>query len=158
MSEAERITLAAPRVGQTTLPWSRRTDIQTWNRYAAVNDEFLYFHMEDEAGIAAGNPRGAFGMGNLRFAYLHNALLATFGDDSVVEEVSCQFRAINQKGDVLTVVGTVTAVTSTADSITVTLGLDVVDADGRSSCPATAVVRMPVNAPGAVRPDRNEHE
>ena len=143
-----RITLEAPEVGQTTVPWSRRTDIHSWNRFAAVNDEFLPFHMEDEAGVAAGNARGAFGMGNLRFAYLHNALHATFGDDVVVEEVSCQFRAINQKGDVLTVVGTVTAVTPTPSlpgSVTITLDLDVVDADGRSTCPASAVVRIPVN-------------
>jgi len=148
----DRIDPDAPRVGQTTVPWSRRTDIQSWNRYAAVNDEFLYFHMDDDAGVAAGNASGAFGMGNLRFAYLHNALLATFGDDAVVEEVSCQFRAINQKGDVLTVVGTVTAVAATAGSTLVTLSLDVVDADGRSTCPATAVVRLP----GVGRPDRTE--
>jgi hypothetical protein len=134
---------AAPWVGQTTVPWSRRTDIQSWNRYAAVNDEFLYFHMEDEAGVAAGNESGAFGMGNLRFAYLHNALLATFGDDAVVEDVSCQFRAVNQKGDVLTVVGTVTAVDRSVGSIVVGLSLDVVDAEGRSTCPATATVRIP---------------
>lgn len=132
-----------PAVGQPTVPWTRRTDIQSWNRYAAVNDEFLYFHMDDEAGVAAGNPRGAFGMGNLRFGYLHNALLATFGDDAVVEEIACQFRAINQKGDELTVVGTVTAVDRAADSVVVTVSLDVVDADGRSTCPATATVRIP---------------
>jgi hypothetical protein len=145
---AGRITLPTPEVGQTTPPWTRRTDIQSWNRFAAVNDEFLYFHMEDEAGVAAGNERGAFGMGNLRFAYLHNALHATFGDDALVEEVACQFRALNQKGDVLTVVGTVTAVEHTADSIVVALSLDVVDADGRSTCPATATVRIPGNGRG----------
>jgi acyl dehydratase len=144
--EAQRITLPSPEVGQTMAPWSRRTDIQSWNRYAAVNDEFLYFHMEDEAGIAAGNPRGAFGMGNLRFAYLHNALLATFGDSAIIEEVACQFRAVNQKGDVLTVVGTVTAVTRTGEAVAVSLSLDVIDAGGRSTCPATARVLIPAGS------------
>lgn len=135
-------------VGTTTPPWSRRTDIQSWNRYAAVNDEFLYFHMDDEAGIAAGNERGTFGMGNLRFAYLHNALHAAFGDDVVVKELSCQFRAINQKGDVLTVVGTVTAVAEGEDSVELRLALDVVDANDTSTCPATAVVEMPLRRHG----------
>ena len=40
----------------------------TWNRYAAVNDKFVYIHMDDEAGGSALNEQGAFGMGNLRYA------------------------------------------------------------------------------------------
>ena len=48
--------------------WSRRTSFAEWNRYAAVNEEFVPFHMDDEAGRRAGNEQGAFGMGNLRYA------------------------------------------------------------------------------------------
>ena len=32
--------------------------------------------MDDEAGRRAGNEQGAFGMGNLRYAYIVNALHA----------------------------------------------------------------------------------
>ena len=61
-------------VGDEMPAWSRTTNFMHWNRYAAVNDEFVPFHMDDEDGRKAGNAQGAFGMGNLRYAYLVNAL------------------------------------------------------------------------------------
>ena len=96
-------------VGDQIPTWSRKTSFAEWNRYAAVNEEFVPFHMDDEAGRRAGNEAGAFGMGNLRYAYIVNALREWIGDDAVVREVGCQYRAINQKDDVLTVTGEVTA-------------------------------------------------
>ena len=53
--------------------------------------------MDDEAGRRAGNEQGAFGMGNLRYAYIVNALHDWIGDEGIVREVGCQYRAINQK-------------------------------------------------------------
>ena len=97
------------KVGDELQPWSRQTDFMHWNRYAAVNDEFVPFHMDDEAGRRAGNQKGAFGMGNLRYAYLANALRDWIGDEGEIREIGCQYRAINQKNDVLTVVGQVVA-------------------------------------------------
>src|SRR4051794_4165056 len=60
-------------IGDELPAWSRKTDFMNWNRYAAVNDEFVYIHMDDEAGRSALNEQGAFGMGNLRYAYIVNA-------------------------------------------------------------------------------------
>ena len=68
------------KVGDEMPKWSRQTDFMHWNRYAAVNDEFVPFHMDDEAGRKAGNAEGAFGMGNLRYAYLANALADWIGE------------------------------------------------------------------------------
>jgi acyl dehydratase len=127
-------------IGDTLPPWSRVTDIMHWNRYAAVNDEFLYFHMEDEAARAALNPQGAFGMGNLRFAYLHNALEAVFGDVAAVRELSCQFRTINQKGDCLTVTGTVTEKWQDGTERLLRITLDVRNQHSDSTCPGEAVI------------------
>ena len=42
-------------VGDAMPTWSRQTSFMEWNRYAAVNDEFVPFHMDDEAGRAAQN-------------------------------------------------------------------------------------------------------
>lgn len=127
-------------VGDQLPPWTRTTDVMHWNRYAAVNDEFLYFHMDDAAGRAALNERGTFGMGNLRFAYMHNALYAAFGDDAAVRELSCQFRSINQKGDVLTVTGNVIEKWQDGTERLVRLKLDVINQDGISTCPGEAVL------------------
>ena len=130
-------------VGDEMPKWSRKTDFMNWNRYAAVNDEFVPFHMDDEAGRAAKNEQGAFGMGNLRYAYIVNALRDWIGDEAVIREVGCQYRVINQKNDVLTVVGKVTEKKVENGEHLVTLTTNVVNQNGESTCPGHAVVVLP---------------
>lgn len=130
-------------VGDAIPEWSRKTDFMNWNRYAAVNDEFVYFHMDDEAGRAALNEQGAFGMGNLRYAYLLNALRDWIGDEATIREVGCEYRAINQKNDVLTVKGTITKTEVEEGENRVYLDLNVVNQDGGNTCPGKAVVVLP---------------
>jgi acyl dehydratase len=133
-------------VGDQVTPWSRRTEFMNWNRYAAVNDEFVPFHMDDEAGRAALNEQGAFGMGNLRYAYLLNALRDWIGDEAEIREVGCEYRAINQKGDVLTVQGTVTDKRLEDGEGRVFLDVNVLNQDGAPTCPGHAVVVLPTRA------------
>ena len=130
------------KVGDKIPAWSRKTSFAEWNRYAAVNEEFVPFHMDDEAGRRAGNEQGAFGMGNLRYAYIVNALREWIGDDAIVREVGCQYRAINQKDDVLTVTGEVTAKKSEDGENRVYLDINVVTQTGAPTCPGHAVVAL----------------
>ena len=130
-------------VGDALPEWSRQTDFMHWNRYAAVNDEFIPNHMDDEAGRKALNEQGAFGMGNLRYAYIVNALQDWIGDEAQIREIGCEFRAINQKNDVLTVVGTVTEKKMADGEHQLVLDIDVVNQDGKKTCPGHAVVAVP---------------
>ena len=129
-------------IGDKLPDWSRKTSFAEWNRYAAVNEEFVPFHMDDEAGRRAGNEQGAFGMGNLRYAYIVNALREWIGDDAMVREVGCQYRAINQKDDVLTVTGEVTAKKAENGENRVYLDINVVTQSGAPTCPGHAVVAL----------------
>ena len=129
--------------GQRIPSWVRETHFEQWNRFAAVNDEFVPFHMDDEAGYAAKNEKGAFGMGNLRYAYLLNMLRDWAGDEADIRELGCQYRAINQKGDVLTCVGTVKEMRVELGEHLVYLEVDVVNQDGRSTTPGHAIVVLP---------------
>lgn len=127
----------------TKLPdWSRKTSFAEWNRYAAVNEEFVPFHMDDEAGRRAGNEQGAFGMGNLRYAYIVNALHAWIGDEGVIREVGCQYRAINQKDDILTVKGEVVEKSVEEGRQIVKLDVNVVNSEGQPTCPGHAIVEI----------------
>jgi acyl dehydratase len=130
-------------VGDEMPAWSRQTDFMHWNRYAAVNDEFVPFHMDDEAGRRAGNKEGAFGMGNLRYAYLVNALADWIGDEAAVREIGCQYRAINQKNDTLTVVGKVVELETVDGEHRVKLTTNVMNQAGEATCPGHAVVELP---------------
>ncbi len=130
-------------VGDEIPSWSRETGFMNWNRYAAVNDEFVPFHMDDEAGRRAKNEQGAFGMGNLRYAYIVNALRDWIGDEAEIREVGCQYRAINQKNDILTVVGKVTEKKVENGENLVLLETNVTNQEGDPTCPGHAVVVLP---------------
>lgn len=113
----------------------RTTGFANWNRYAAVNDEFIDIHMDDDAARAVGMP-AAFGMGNLRIAYLHNLVHDWSGDEGDLATFRCEFRGINLKGDTLTCHGTVTG----HDGRLVSLDLGVRNQDGVETTPASATV------------------
>jgi len=133
-------------VGDELPAWSRTTDFMSWNRYAAVNDEFVYIHMDDEAGKAALNERGAFGMGNLRYTYLLNALRDWIGDEAEIREAAVQYRAINQKNDTLTVTGKITDKRVEDGENRVYLETNVVNQLGEPTCPGHAIVVLPNRA------------
>src|ERR1700744_3085096 len=100
---------AAAKAGDELPPFTRATGFANWNRYAAVNDEFVPIHMDDGAGQAAGYPT-AFGMGNLQWAYLHNLVRAWLGARGSIVSLNCQFRAANTRGMRVTARGVVTSV------------------------------------------------
>jgi acyl dehydratase len=133
-----------PAVGDELPPFVRETGLANWNRYAAVNDEFIPIHMDDEAARAVGMP-GVFGMGNLRIAYLHNLLHDWLAGEGEITEFQCEFRGLNLKGDTLTCTGTVTATTEHLASV----DLHVVNQDGVDITPGTATVSFAGEAPPA---------
>jgi acyl dehydratase len=129
-------------IGQEIPAFVRETDFMSWNRYAAVNEEFVYIHMDDEAGKAAGQG-AAFGMGNLRWAYVLNALRAWIGDEAEVRELSLQFRAVNHKHDVLRTSGVVTEKKQENGENLVVLEVNVLNQKDEKTAPGRAVVVLP---------------
>jgi acyl dehydratase len=143
-------------VGAALGSFERTTGLANWNRYAAVNDEFIDIHMDDEAAKAIGMP-GVFGMGNLRIAYLHNLLVEALGPGGDIVEMRCEFRGLNLKGDALTCTATVDEVLA-ADGLTqARLTLGVVNQDGIDTTPGSAtLVRFDGAAAMPPEPARRE--
>ena len=129
-------------IGQEIPAFERETDFMNWNRYAAVNEEFVYVHMDDEAGQAAGQG-AAFGMGNLRWAYVLNALRDWAGDEAEIRELSLQFRAINHKHDVLRTSAVVTDKKQENGENLVMLDVDVLNQKDDKTAPGRAIVVLP---------------
>ena len=121
-----------------------KTAFMHWNRYAAANDEFVPFHMEDSAGLEAGGT-GAFGMGNLRHTYLVNAVRDWAGDEAELREVGCQYRAFNYRGDVLACTGRVVEKRVEGRVGLVRLELAVTNQDGAVVAPGHALVAIPLS-------------
>lgn len=103
-------------VGDQLRPFSRQTDFDNWNRYAAVNDEFLPHSMNDDAARSEGFPR-AFGMGNLQWSYMHSLLRQFIGPDGAILRIDVQFRNPNLREQTVTAHGTVTGIEGDTVSI-----------------------------------------
>ena len=129
-------------VGQELPAFTRKTDFDNWNRFAAVNDEFISIHMDDELARAMGQP-GAIGMGNLRWAYLLNALRDWAGDDADILELGVQFRGTNLKNDVLRTHAVVTEKKTENGRNLVVLKIDVLNQNDEATTPGHAVIAFP---------------
>ncbi len=127
--------------GQELPVFQRTTDFMHWNRYAAVNDEFVYIHMDDTAGQRVGQ-KAAFGMGNLQVSYLHNLLRAWIGDDGWIKKFGCQFRGMNFKNDVIAAKGVVKKKYVQNGEKLVDLEVWTENQQGEKLCPATATVAL----------------
>jgi len=125
------------KVGDELPTFTRETGFANWNRYAAVNDEFVPIHMDDAAGEAAGNG-GAFGMGNLQWAYLHNMLRSWVGENGEILSIEVQFRSPNVKGQTVTAKGVVTAV----DGDVISLDVWTEQQEGVKLAPGSAKVKL----------------
>ena len=144
MNESVSPTFESIEIGYPLPEFVRTTGFAEWNRYAAVNDEFIPIHMDDEAGRAAGNEMGAFGMGNLRLAYLVNMLRQWIGDDGEIRSLSAKYRSMNQKGDELRAVGEVVGKEIVDGIALVHLKVDVIDQNGTSTTPGEATVALAI--------------
>lgn len=135
-----------PEVGQELVPLTWTPGFDVWNRFAAVNDEFVPIHMDDEAGRAAGYP-GAFGMGYLQWSWAHNLLREFIGDEGRIDTVQGTFRAPSLKGVDVTAGGRVTAVSQEQGGrVVCELEIWTRAADGSPLLPGSAKVSFP--APG----------
>lgn len=130
------------KVGDSIPEFVRETGLDNWNRFAAVQDEFVPIHMDDEAGQAAGYPT-AFGMGNLQWSYLHDLLRGVIGDTGRIVSVSCQFRAPNTKGQTVTAKGQVTAVREEGGERFIDLEVWTEEQTGAKLAPGSATIAIP---------------
>jgi hypothetical protein len=133
-------------VGDEIPPFVRTTGFAHWNRYAAVNDEFVPIHMDNAAGREAGYPT-AIGMGNLQWAFLHNVLREWMGEDGRIEQVACQFRSPNLKDQKVSAHGRIESIGHDGDRLRVELTVWT-DVDGGDPlAPGTATVSLPKPSP-----------
>jgi hypothetical protein len=123
-----------------TFTWT--AGFEVWNRFAAVNDEFVPIHMDDAAGIAAGYS-GAFGMGYLQWSWVHNVLREFAGERGRIDRVQGSFRAPSLKGVEVTAGGRVSAVSSAGARTVVEVEIWTRTADGTPLFPGTATVSFP---------------
>jgi hypothetical protein len=139
MTQSQADAPAHPVLETAPAPFCRTTAIDHWNRYAAVNDEFIDVHMSDDAARRAGQ-RGIFGMGNLRVAYLHNMLHDWLGGGGDIAAFTCQFRRLNFEHDTLTAHARVAGVHQDDGLVAADIEVGVTNQDDEETTPGSARV------------------
>jgi acyl dehydratase len=139
---AINVSFDSVEVGQQLPEFTRKTDFDNWNRFAAVNDEFISIHMDDEMARAMGQP-GAIGMGNLRWTYLLNALRDWAGDEVEIVNMNVQFRGTNLKNDVLRTRAVVAEKKTENGRNLVVLDIDVLNQNDENTTPGQATIALP---------------
>jgi acyl dehydratase len=132
----------AIKIGDALPEFTREAGFAAWNRFAAVNDEFVPIHMDADAGREAGYP-GAIGMGFLQWSYVHNMLRAFVGAQGRIVRVACRFRSPALAGAVVSTGGTVTAIETVDGEVRVELDVWTRNQDGDDLSPGTATVAFP---------------
>ncbi|MGE0880456.1 MAG: MaoC family dehydratase [Acidimicrobiia bacterium] len=119
----------------------RVTGFDNWNRYAAVNSEFVPIHMDDTAGQAAGYS-GAIGMGNLVIAWFHAMFRAWHGGEGKLVNFNGQFRSPQLKGDTVTISAVVSSVSEHDGKTRVEFELDAQNQRGEKMMPGKAIIDL----------------
>ena len=133
-------------VGDELVAGLRRTGFAEWNRFAAVNDEFVPIHMDDEEGRKAGYP-GAIAMGRLHWSYVHRMLRDRLPEDGRIVAVSLQFRGPTLRDVPFDVKARVTGVRQVDGEQHVDLDVRIEDESGAVLAPGTATVALPDRTP-----------
>jgi acyl dehydratase len=137
----ERVTAGQARAGDVFSSGPRSTGFAEWNRFAAVNDEFVPIHMDDEAGRAAGYPC-AISMGRLQWSYVHSMLRTWLAGEGRIVSVAMQFRGAVLKGSAFDIRARVTAVRDEQGEKLIDVDVSIQDADGTVLAPGKATVAV----------------
>jgi acyl dehydratase len=127
--------------GAELAPMVRQTGLAHWNRFAAVNDEFVPIHMDDAAGREAGFP-SAIGMGNLIWSYFHRLLRDWLGGRGRIETINARYWQPNLRDSTLVVRAKIAEVSEGDDATRVQLELLAEDAAGARLVTGQATVAV----------------
>jgi acyl dehydratase len=131
----------SPYLGERLPPFARAGNLESWNRYAAVNDEFVPIHMDRDAGRAAGFD-GAIGMGRLQWSYLHNLLRGWMRGRDRILNVQARFSAPLREDSIASAQGVVATMAPDGGAQRVGLDLWIEDERGTRLLSGTATVLL----------------
>jgi acyl dehydratase len=133
-----------PQPGDELPIFARAADFDAWNRYAAVNAEFVPIHMDDAAGREAGHET-AIGMGNLGVSQIHCMLRSWLNGHGRIASVALQFRSPALRGRTNVAHGRVEGIDDSGSTRTITLEVWIDDDDGTVLTRGTATVEVPAD-------------
>ena len=129
--------------GQEIPPYTVKVGYMELNRFAGANDEYVAIHMDAEYAKNTAKLPDVIVMGNLKLAYLANALSDWIGDDGWIEKLAVDYRKMDVVNKSLSAKGKVTKKYQENGKHLVDLEVWIENEDGEVTTPGRATVSLP---------------
>lgn len=140
---AEQLHWEDVQEGQEIPPFSQPVTYMELNRFAGANDEYVLIHMDPDYAKNTAKLPDVIVMGNLKLAYIANALEDWAGEDGWIEKLAVDYRKMDVVHSTLSAKGKVTGKRQENGKHLVDLEVWVENDKGEVTTPGTAVVELP---------------
>ena len=130
--------------GEEIPPYTVKAGYMELNRFAGANDEYVPIHMDAEYAKNVAKLPDVIVMGNLKLAYLANALSDWIGGDGWIEKLAVDYRKMDVVNKTLSAKGKVTKKYRENGKSLVDLDVWVENEDGEVTTPGRATVSLPI--------------
>lgn len=132
--------------GQEFPPYSHKVGYMELNRFAGANDELVPIHMDPDYAKDVAKLPDVIIMGNLKLAYIANAITDWAGDEGWITKISVEYRKMDTVNSTITAKGKVTKKFQQDGKNLVELEIWVENEQGEVTTPASAVLALPSRA------------
>ena len=129
--------------GQEVPPYSQKVGYMELNRFAGANNELVPIHMDPDYAKNVANLPDVIVMGNLKLAYIANALTDWAGDEGWIQKLYVEYRKMDQVNTTITAKGKVTKKYEQGGKRLLDLEVWVENEQGEVTTPGSAVVALP---------------
>ena len=129
--------------GQDVPAFGRKVGYMELNRFAGANDELVPIHMDPDYAKNVAKLPDVIVMGNLKLAYIANAINGWAGDDGWIRKLSVEYRKMDTVNTQITAKGKVTRKYQENGKHLLDLDMWVENEQGEVTTPAKAVLVLP---------------
>lgn len=129
--------------GDQIPPYTVKCGYMELNRFAGANDELIPIHMDPDYAKNVARLPDVIVMGNLKLAYMANAITNWAGDDGWIKKIEVSYRKMDVVNETLTARGVVKAKRQANNENLVELDIWVENSKGEKTTPGSAVVSLP---------------
>ena len=129
--------------GQDVPAFGRKVGYMELNRFAGANDELVPIHMDPDYAKTVAKLPDVIVMGNLKLAYIANAINGWAGDDGWIRKLSVEYRKMDTVNTQITAKGKVTRKYQENGKHLLDLDMWVENEQGEVTTPAKAVLVLP---------------
>jgi acyl dehydratase len=129
--------------GQEVPPFSQKVGYMELNRFAGANEELVPIHMDADYAKNVAKLPDVIIMGNLKLAYIANAITDWAGDGGWITKLAIDYRKMDTVNSTITAKGKVTKKYQQDGKNLVDLDVWVENEAGEVTTPGSAVLSLP---------------